>query len=131
MQQNQFISAVQDTARISTQQDAEVAVRATLRVLGERLKGGETRDLAAQLPPDLARELPEEGPGERFGVEDFYARVATHEGERSDAQEARRHARAVAAALKSSLTGREFDQLATQLPSEYDDLLGTGPVQHH
>jgi hypothetical protein len=57
--------------------------------------------------------------------------VPSCEGAEGDGQQARGHARAVAAALKTSLTGGEFEQLATQLPGEYDDLLGTGPVQHH
>lgn len=126
----EIVAAVQETGRISTRDEAETAVRATLRVLGERLAGGETRNLASQLPPDLARELPEEGSGERFDVNEFYRRVARHEGGPADEQRARRHARAVAAALKTSLTGRQFEHLATQLPSEYDDLLQTSPVQH-
>ena len=129
MKQTQMLSSVQDTAGISDPALAETAVRATLRVLGERLAGGETSDLAAQLPPALARELPEEGSGQRFGVQEFYERVAQYEG--GQAQQARRHARAVAAALKTGLGGNEFEHLATQLPSEYDDLLQAGPVQHH
>lgn len=131
MKHPEMVSAVQDTARIDTREEAERAVRATLRVLGQRLAGGEASDLAAQLPPDLARELPEEGPGERFDLDEFYARVARNEGDPTDVRCARRHARAVAAALRTSLGGRQFEHVAVQLPSEYDDLLQTGPVQHH
>jgi uncharacterized protein (DUF2267 family) len=130
LKEHEIVAAVQETARIHTREEAEAAVRATLRVFGERLAGGETRDLAAQLPPDLARELPQEGRGERFDLNEFYQRVARHEGGPADEQRARRHARAVAAALKTSLSGRQFEHLATQLPSEYDDLLQTSPVQH-
>ncbi len=130
MQESQIVRAVQDTGRISTPDDAERAIRATLRVLGQRLAGGETKDLAAQLPASLAEELPAEGAGERFGVDEFYRRVAEEEPGDCTVDEARRHARAVLAALKNSLTGGEFNQIANQLPGEYDDLLGTGPVQH-
>lgn len=130
MNEAQLLSAIQDTAEIPDQQRVRQATRTTLQVLGQRLAGGETKDLAAQLPPALAEALPAEGAGERFGVDDFYRRVADAEPWESTPQEARRHARAVMAALKQSLTGREFDQISDQLPSDYDDLLGTGPVQH-
>ena len=131
MKKPEIVAAVQETARISTREEAETAVRATLRVFGERLAGGQTSNLAAQLPLDLARELPEEGRGERFDLAEFYRRVARYEGGTEDERRARRHARAVAAALRTSLGGREFEHVATQLPSEYDDLLQTAPVQHH
>ena len=130
MDQAQMVSAVQETARIPTHDEAEKAVRATLRVLGQRLAGGETSDLASQLPQAFASELPPEGPGERFGLEEFYRRVAEEEPGEQSPEAARRHARAVLAALKNSLTGREFDHIASQLPAEYSDLLQTGPVQH-
>ena len=130
MDQGQLVSAVQDTARIPTHDAAEQAVHATLRVLGERLAGGETKDLASQLPPAFADDLPAEGAGERFGVDEFYRRVAQYEPGEGTPEEARRHARAVVAALKSSVTGGQFDQVAGQLPSDYDDLLGAGPIHH-
>ena len=128
MDLQQMLSAVQDTAGVTSQQEAERAATATLKALGERLAGGETKDLAAQLPPPLDQALPEQGAGERFGIDEFYQRVAAYEG--SDPQHARQHARAVVAALKASVTGGEIDQIAGQLPQEYDDLLGTDPVQH-
>jgi uncharacterized protein (DUF2267 family) len=130
VQAAEIVSAVQDTARIPTHDAAEQAVHATLRAFGERLAAGETKDLASQLPPEFATDLPSQGAGERFSVDEFYQRVASYESGECTPEEARRHARAVAAALKASLTGREFDQISGQLPAEYDDLLGTGPVQH-
>lgn len=131
MQETQIINAVQESAHIASREKAEAAVRATLRVLGQRLAGGETRDLAAQLPDGLAKELPGEGAGERFGLDDFYERVCEHEGGDTTVAQARQHARAVAAALKAGLSAGEFEQVATQLPADYEDLLQTEPVQHH
>lgn len=128
MDRYQFLSAVQDTGGVTSQEQAEKAAIATLTALGERLDGGETSDLAAQLPRPLDACLPEQGEGERFGVEEFYGRVARYEG--TDPQHARQHARAVVAAIKGGITGDEFDQIVDQLPQEYGDLLGTGPVQH-
>jgi uncharacterized protein (DUF2267 family) len=130
MQENQLLSAVRDTARLHDQDQARDAVRATLGVLGQRLAGGEPHDLAAQLPQGVADALPEQGAGERFGVDDFYRRVATAEQGEPSVDQARQHARAVMAALKAGLQGREFDQIAEQLSPDYADLLGTGIAQH-
>jgi uncharacterized protein (DUF2267 family) len=130
MDQSELVSAVQRGAGIATHEAAEEAVHATLRVLGERLSGGETKDLAAQLPATFARDLPAHGAGERFRVDEFYERVADYEPNECTTWEGRRHARAVAAALKVSVTGSEFDQIAAQLPGDYADLLGTGPLHH-
>src|SRR5262245_20453093 len=80
MRKPEIVAAVQETARISTREEAEAALRATLRVFGERLPGDETRDLAAHVPPHLALELPEEGHGDRFDLHEFYVRVARYEG---------------------------------------------------
>lgn len=121
MDENQFVSQVRSTTAATTDLEAKAAIDATLRTLGERLTGGEPQDLAAQLPAAVAVSLPEQGAGERFDVEEFYQRVA--EKEQCTAQEARGHARAVLAAVRSSVTGGEVDQVAEQLPRDYADLL--------
>lgn len=131
MKADEIVSAVQQSAGIDTPEHARQAVRATIGVLGQRLSGGETKDLASQLPSEFAAELPPSGPGERFGLAEFYQRVADNEGGGCTPQQARQHARAVAAALKVVVTGQEFNQIAAQLPTEYEDLLSSGPVQHH
>jgi len=130
MQETQMLSAVRDTAQLPDQEHARDAVRATLSVLGQRLSGGEPHDLASQLPKGIADALPEKGAGERFGVDDFYQRVADAEAGDATPEDARRHARAVMAALKAGLAGREFDHIAEQLSPDFSDLLGTGPVHH-
>lgn len=131
MQEEEIVSAVQQSTGIARHEQAQRAVRATLEVLGHRLRGGETADLASQLPDALADVLPASGPGERFGVEDFYARVHGREGGDTTPQQARQHARAVVAALKVALSDGEFMQLIAQLPDDYRDLFGNDPVQHH
>jgi uncharacterized protein (DUF2267 family) len=131
MKYDELVSAVASSAGIPDQRAAARAVEATLGVLGTRLAGGQPSNVASQLPDALTRAMPAEGPGERFGLAEFYDRVAQAEGEGCTRDEARRHARAVLAALKVSLTGREYDHIAAQLPAEYADLLGTEPVQHH
>jgi uncharacterized protein (DUF2267 family) len=128
MQEHEFVAAVAGSAGIS-HDAAERAARSTVLVLGSRLSGGQTRNLAAQLPGDLGKTLPAEGEGERFDAEEFCRRVAEAEG--VTPQQARQHARATFAAMKAGLTGHEYDHVAAQLPPDYADLLGTEPVQHH
>jgi len=130
MKQHEIVSAVAQSTGISVHELAERAVRATLVVLGARLAGGQTAHLASQLPAAFADAMPSDGPGERFDLAEFYRRVAQAEGEGCTPEQARQHARAVLAALKVGLGGHEYDHMASQLPPEYADLLGTEPVHH-
>jgi len=131
MKQDELVSAIRTTGGFESARQAERAVRATLAVLGERISGGETRDLAAQLPAAFAEVLPPRGAGERFGVQEFYRRVAEFEGDSCTAAKARRHARAVVAALKTGISPAEFEDVAGQLPADYADLLSREPVIHY
>jgi uncharacterized protein (DUF2267 family) len=121
MNTEEFVSAVRASAEIETYEKAEVAVKATLTVLGQRL-ASEAAHLAAQLPPELAECLhPEDERVEKFGLAEFYERVARLEGAESDPRQARRHARAVTAALRASV-GDEYLHVLSQLPNEYGEL---------
>jgi uncharacterized protein (DUF2267 family) len=50
MNEHEIVSAVQRTAGVADAAASENAVRATLEVLGNRLAGGETADLAGCRP---------------------------------------------------------------------------------
>jgi uncharacterized protein (DUF2267 family) len=130
MDEAQFVSAVQHTAFIPTQSHTVRAVQATLRVLRRRLGDGAATTLAARLPAAFRADLPETGGGERFGIEEFYERVAGCEPDGTTPQQARRHARAVIAALRASVPPEEFQAIVAELPPEYDDLFQTGSVSH-
>ena len=79
MKHDEFIGRVQHYARLASRGDAE---RATLETLGERLAGGEPKDLASQLPPEIGLHLLRyAGMGERFSLDEFYKRVSEREGE--------------------------------------------------
>lgn|GEM_PF-4175483 len=54
MKYNEFIAQVQRRANLDTQDEAELAAGAVFVTLAERLAGGEAKDLALQLPPELA-----------------------------------------------------------------------------
>lgn len=128
MREHDIVTAVRDLSGLDDADHATAATHATLAVLGERLAGGEPKDLAAQLPTGIAEALPSTGRGATFGVEEFYRRVADEEGRGCTPDGAREHARAVVAALKSGVSDGEFADLAAQLPMDYRaDLLSTAP----
>jgi uncharacterized protein (DUF2267 family) len=101
---------------------AENITRATLRVLSQRISGGEARDLARQLPPEFEDALrPEREKAEPFDLEVFINRVA--EGALIDFEAARAGARAVLQTLREAVTGDEFEDVLAQLPREYTEFL--------
>lgn len=130
MNEQQIVSAVERTVNFQDYEHARTAVQATLSVLGERLSGGEPKDLAAQLPPTLAEALPETGPGEPFDLAEFYRLIALREGDGCTLAQARQHARAVMAVMRAAVTPGEFDDVVRQLPNEYADLFGSPPRLH-
>ena len=116
MQEQQFVSAVKESLDLPDNRSAERAVKATLTVLGQRLEGGEAKDLASQLPGGLADALPNEGAGERFDVDTFYQRIAEQEGEGVTVAQARQHARAIAKGLESRPERRRVAELHQPAP---------------
>src|SRR6266581_826330 len=120
MKHDEFIGQVQHRARLSSRGDAERATRATLETLGERLAGGEPKDLASQLPPAIGAYLLDgfAGAGERFSLDEFYSRVSEREGK--DLPKAVFHARAVIRVLNEAVSKGEIDDILAQLPPEFD-----------
>lgn len=126
MKDDELLSAIRKNSDLDSPQDVERAAHATLSVLGQRLAGGQPLNLGSQLPPTFAEDLAVVGAGERFSLDEFYERVAHLEG--TDPDEARRHARAVLAGVRSAVDRNEYDKMLAQLPSDYADLVSTGPV---
>jgi uncharacterized protein (DUF2267 family) len=97
--------------------------RATLRTLADRISGGEAQDLASQLPARLQDSLrPPREDAEAFGVDEFVRRVA----ERGDVSpdEARSGAVAVLTTVREAVSPGEFEDVVSQLPQEYRELVG-------
>jgi len=117
---DRFIGTIGLKAGISPT-EAERAARAALQTLAERLSAGEARDLAQQLPPELAAWLATEGPAEPFAVDEFVRRVAECEG--VDPGTAERHAHAVFEALGRVVSDDEIDDMAAELPSDFEPLV--------
>ncbi|MEA2395215.1 MAG: hypothetical protein QOJ82_3106 [Solirubrobacteraceae bacterium] len=124
MDHDRFLTAVEQAAGVDRER-AELATRATLQTLAERIAAGEARDLAAQLPPELAPWIGTTTAAEGFDVDEFLRRVAEREG--VDVATAERHARAVLGALGQAVSPREFDDLVAELPKGFAALLPRGP----
>ena len=130
MKHDEFIGQVQHRARLSSRGAAERATRATLETLAERLAGGEAKDLAAQLPLEIAEHLRGQWSalGERFSLDEFFRRVSLREG--VDLSDAVFHARAVIEVLNEAVSRGEMDDVRAQLPTEFDRLFESGSTGH-
>ncbi len=127
MKYDEFIKEVQTRGRMDSHFEAQKATIATLRTLAERLAGREPYDLAAQLPPELAKHLEHEraGAGERFSLDQFFERVRERE-EDVDLPKAVYHAGVVIEVLHDAVTKGEMEDVRSHFPAEYDPLFETG-----
>jgi uncharacterized protein (DUF2267 family) len=114
-------------ARIAAvdRETARRAAEAVLETLAVRISAGEVEDLEAELPPELhpalERGLAESRSAKVMSADEFIANVADREG--VDIDVAEDHVRAVFAALREVVTGKEFSDMAAQLSDDYGRLL--------
>jgi uncharacterized protein (DUF2267 family) len=123
MRYDEFLAQVRDRGSYADQAEAERVTRSVLDLLGERLAGGEAKDLASQLPAELQEPLlTAADSAEGYGVEEFLRRLA----QRLDATEetARWDASAVLTTVADAISGGELNQVLSQLPSTYAELFG-------
>lgn len=124
MQYAQFIGHVQHRAQLPDHQQAIRATRATLETLGERLTGGEAKDLAAQLPPEIGKFLVSAHSNGSFDLDEFFHRVRDRES--VDMPIAVYHARVVIEVLKEAVSEGEWRDVRAQLPRDYNRLFDAG-----
>ncbi len=124
MNYDDFVGQVQHRARLSSNGEAVKAIRATLETLAERIHSGEASDLAAQLPEEIGHYLLNKNGGERFGLDEFFARVSRKEG--VDLPVSIYHARVVMEVLQEAADPNEMAQVRGQLPDEYNPLFEAG-----
>jgi uncharacterized protein (DUF2267 family) len=115
-----FVAGVEREAHTSREQ-AERAIQATLHTLAERLTGGETRRVAAELPPRVAEWLHDGKKAERFDLAEFIHRVAEREGVSDET--AMEHAKAVFAALGRTLDEEGLQDMLWELPKDFGELV--------
>lgn len=134
MKTDEFYAKVRDRGNYENVAEAERVTNTVLGLLGRRLAGGEAKDLAAQLPPEVQQPLlavqaePSEGRaggasgGEGFGVEEFLSRAASELD--ATAETAKWDASAVLTTVAEAITGGELNQVLTQLQPAYAELFG-------
>ncbi len=121
MKYDEFVKHVRERAEV-TREDAQSAALSALAVLGERLEAGEATDLASQLPKELGEAVARShGTGETFSASDFVERVADREGIAPN--DADKRVRAVLATLQDAVTGGQMEDVLTQLPTDYLELM--------
>lgn len=119
MQFHEFMGKVQHRAHFDSLDPAVRATRATMNTLAERMRGNEPKDLAAQLPGEIAEYLHTEkaGEGERFDLDEFIRRVAEREG--VPVNQATHHAQVVMGTLTEAVSFGEVTDVLQQLPEDY------------
>ena len=122
MKSDEFIAKVQRRAVLDSQEEAMLAIGATLATLAERLAGGEAKDLASQLPPEIGVFLlqPYAGIGDPFGLEEFFRLVSERAG--IDLQDASLQARVVIGVLCEAVSMGEIENVRSQLPHDIRQL---------
>lgn len=122
MEYDLFVELVSQRAAVAHDR-ARALTYASLGTLAQRIRGGEARDLAEQLPAELQPSLSEaDEPAEEFDVGDFVRRVAEGAGVEENA--AREGARAVLMTLREAVSEGEWKQVMAQLSGDYSELTG-------
>lgn len=131
MDDREFLNDVELRADLDSREEAIAAAEATLRVLGERIAGGQAEDLAGSLPDRFGAALTATGNEEagQFPPDEFVERVREYEREQRaglDVSSVRLHVLAVLESLAASIDGDAWHDVRTQLPAEYERLYRTG-----
>jgi uncharacterized protein (DUF2267 family) len=118
----EFIRSVTDRTSLSRQEAADLS-RATLEALAERLSDGEATQLALQLPDGLAEYVRphKRKQAERFGLDEFVRKVSQHTG--LTVEETTRGVGAVLTTLREAVSAEEFDDVMSQLPGAFSQLV--------
>ena len=122
MKSDEFIAQVERRTGLDSRDAAIRATAATLETLAERLAGGEAKDLASQLPPEIGNYLqqPLAGAGEPFSLDEFFQRVSAREG--VPLPDATYHARIIIALISEVVTMGEIENVRSQLPTNFRQL---------
>ncbi|WP_435095654.1 DUF2267 domain-containing protein [Halarchaeum sp. P4] len=121
-----FIDALERHGDFETDDEARVAARATLTVLGKRIARGEAEDVADYLPDEFADAVVPDEPAEpvELSHEEFVAQVADVASlAETESDRAYDYVEATFGALADVLPDEEFEGITSQLPPGYDRLL--------
>jgi uncharacterized protein (DUF2267 family) len=125
---DRFVSLVSELASL-TRPEAELATRAVLETVAERLEDDQRRQLAARLPKALRPWLEHPGIGEQLQHVAFLHRVAERDGiaaqslDRVALATAERHTRAVFDVLQLVIEPDDVEAISARLPEDARKLL--------
>ncbi|MFD1210989.1 DUF2267 domain-containing protein [Arthrobacter sp. GCM10027362] len=122
MKYDEFLAKVQERGDLPGRDESERAVRSALGLLGRRLTGGESDDVASQVPEELMPLLLVSDEPEPIGPEQFLDRLGEDTG--ADRESARRTAAAVLTTLAEGITEGQLRHILSQLPSGYAEFFG-------
>lgn len=121
---SRFVQRVQERSHTPSREASTMATISVLTTLSERISPGQRRNLSAQLPNELKPMFLSGEHQEGFGAREFVRRVKGRCG--VDHDEAEALTQAVLGTLGEAITPGEIDDVAAELPREYDPLLGRG-----
>jgi uncharacterized protein (DUF2267 family) len=128
MEYNEFITHVQSLAQSNSREEAERATRATLQTITERIPGDEFKEVAAELPQELAQSLQrrEGESSEAFNLQEFITRVSQREN--IEPTTSAIHVRAVFAVLQNAIKPDKFSKFHNYFDHDYEELFTTAPT---
>lgn len=120
MHYDEFVGELQHRAHLPSRGAAEVAIRATLETLAERIPEATAHHLGDQLAQEIGRHL-RNGKASRISLDEFYEHVAHREG--ADLSTASFHARVVLTLVAEVVSPGIMSKVRRELPKEYEPLL--------
>ncbi|EEF58403.1 DUF2267 domain-containing protein [Pedosphaera parvula] len=123
-----FVGQVQHRARLSSLGAAVRAIQATLPAFAARLTAEETKDLASQLPREIAFYLQVSEHSVPLKLHDFFQLVSAQE--QTHLPDAVYHARVVLEVLKEAVSEGEVSDIKAQLPEDWRALIDSGSQGH-
>jgi uncharacterized protein (DUF2267 family) len=118
---DRMVKAVEERAGLGDWAESERTLRVVVQALSDRLLGGESDDLLAQLPEPLKSEITVTPLADPMNPQEFVDRVARDLG--LPEEEARDRVRAVFSTLHEAVTEGEWEEVVGQLDRTYADLI--------
>ena len=117
METDEVTELIRERGGFDSAEQTRTAISEVLNVLGTRDLGGETENLAAQLPRGMGELLVGHGePAEQFGAEEFIARI--QKNLEITEEQAEHAARAVLSSVTDAVTEGERAKFVNALPND-------------
>lgn len=118
MQAVEFYRLVQERLGLADQSEAEAATRSVLAALADRINRPEAKDMASQLPKELADLVKGRGgPVQKMDLDTFIGRIQS-DLDLENRDQAFRITEAVFSVLKDAISQGEWEDVVSQLPRE-------------